>query len=116
MLRAAATEARLPFCDLQDAVAAAAAVSGPVIISVRPSDYLVTESLVVERSFIELRGSTELVQDDDGWPTGETVAGTERRIVATNPSGSDSLFVFGRPDTGSLLNDVTVRGFIFHRK
>src|SRR5437867_2704761 len=106
--------ARFPFRDLQDAVAAAALIPRPVVINVGPGDYMLTESLIVERSFIELRGSTEIVQDDDGWPTGETVPGTETRVVAANPAGSQSLFVFGSPDTGSLLNDVTVRGFIFH--
>jgi hypothetical protein len=106
--------ARFPFRDLQDAIAAAALTAGPVVIRVRPGDYVVTESLIVERSSIELRGSTKIVQDADGWPTGEIVPGTETRIVAANPSGSQSLFVFGRPETGSLQNDVTVRGFIFN--
>jgi hypothetical protein len=105
--------ARLPFHDVRDAVAAAAAASGPVIIKVRPGEYALAQPLIVERSFIELRGSTELVEDDDGLPTGEAVPGTETRILAANPGVPQSLFVVGRPDVGPLLSDVTIRGFIF---
>jgi hypothetical protein len=48
----AVTEARsFPFRDLQDA---AALIAQPVVIRVGPGDYMLTASLIVERSFIEL--------------------------------------------------------------
>jgi hypothetical protein len=105
--------ARFPFHDLQDAVLAAAATSAPVIIKVRPGEYALTQPLIVERSFMELRGSTELVEGDDGLPTGQAVPGTETRIIAATPSLSQSLFVVGRTGIGPLLRDVTISGFIF---
>ena len=104
--------ARFPYRDLHDAVTAANAVSGPVLIKVEPGDYVLAAPLLVGRS-IELRGSTELMEGDDGWPTGEAVPGTETRIIAANPGGSESLFVIGRADAG-VLDDIGVRGFVFH--
>lgn len=103
--------ARFPFHDLRDAVEAAATTSERVIIKVRPGEYVLTEPLVIERSFIELSGSTELVEGADGWPTGEAVPDTETRINAANPATSQSVFVVGQPNLGPLLSDVTIHGF-----
>ena len=79
--------ARFPLRGLQDAVAAVASVTGPVVIKVEPGDYVLADSLIIERSFIELSGSTEIVQDDHGWPTGKSVAGTETRMALRITSG-----------------------------
>jgi hypothetical protein len=73
--------ARFPYRDLHDAVAAANAVSGPVLIKVEPGDYVLAAPLLVERS-IELRGSTELMVGDDGWPTGEAHLPVTRKDAA----------------------------------
>jgi hypothetical protein len=67
--------------------------------------------LFVERS-VDLRGSTELIEDDDGWPTGDVVAGTETRIVAANAAGSQSLIVVGRSDA-AVIDGVGIKGFVF---
>ena len=103
--------ARFPFRDVQEAVAAAEATSEAVLIKVLPGDYVLTKPLVIDHA-LDLRGSTELIEGDDGWPTGDAVPGTETRIVAANPVGTQPLFVVGRGDA-SVLNDVSIEGFIF---
>jgi hypothetical protein len=82
-----------------------------VLIKVMPGDYVLAEPLLIDRS-IDLRGSSELIEGDDGWPAGDAVPGTETRIVAANPVGSQSLFVVGRADA-TVLNDISIRGFVF---
>lgn len=103
--------ARFPYRDLKDAVAAADATPDSVLIEVRPGDYVLTEPLLIDRS-LDLHGSTETIEGDDGWPTGDAAAGTEARIVAANPVGTQGLFVVGRGDA-SVMSDVSIRGFVF---
>jgi hypothetical protein len=81
-----------------------------VLIKVPPGDYVLTEPLLIDRA-LDLRGSTELIEGDDGWPTGDAVPGTETRILAANPVGTQPLFVVGRGDA-SVLNDVSIGGFV----
>jgi len=102
---------RFPYNNLPEAVAAAHATSSAVVIKVEPGDYALAEPLVIDRS-LDLRGSTEQVDSDDPWPTGEVAAGTETRIFATNPLGSQSLIVVGRSD-GGVANGVHISGFVF---
>jgi len=102
---------RFPYHDLPEAVAAAHAIAGAVVIKVEPGDYVLTEPLVIDRQ-LELRGSTEQVESDDPWPTGEVAAGTETRIYASDPLRSYSLVVVGRGD-GGVLTGVRISGFVF---
>ena len=82
--------ARFPYANLQDAVAAANPSSQSVTIRAGPGDYVLGAQLLVERP-VDLRGSNELIEDADGWPTGDVVAGTETRIVAANAAGAQRL-------------------------
>lgn len=101
-----------PFKNLPDAVAAARARQGSVVIKVEPGEYPLTTSLVIDVS-VDLRGSTEqVVHDGDPWPTGEVRPGTETRVFATGAIGSQPLVQVGRSD-GVVLNDVSIRGFAF---
>lgn len=102
---------RFPYQNLPEAVAAAQAIAGVVAIKVEPGDYALAEPLVIDRS-VDLLGSTEQVESDDPWPTGEVAAGTRTRIFATNQLGSYSLVVVGRGD-GSVLTGVRISGFVF---
>jgi hypothetical protein len=99
-----------PYSNLPEAVAAAHAVSGDVVIKVEPGDYALAETLVIDRP-LDLRGSTEQVDGDDPWPTGEVVPGTLTRVFSTNVSLAE-LIVVGRP-AAPVLSDVTIQGFIF---
>jgi Protein of unknown function (DUF1565) len=101
---------RSPYNNLADAFADARATSAAVVIRVAPGDYPVESTLVVDRS-LELRGSSVSTKDADGWPTGETAAGTETRVFSTNPALSQLLLV-GRAD-GAVMSDVSIRGFVF---
>ena len=103
--------ARLPYSKLEDAIAAANASLHPTIVKVRPGEYVLSGPLLIDQS-VDLRGSSELIQDGNGWPTGEVGGGTETRIVAANVSGSQSLIVVGRSDA-TVLENVTIRGFVF---
>jgi hypothetical protein len=100
----------LPYDTLPEAVAAAHAAPGAVVIKVEPGDYALSEPLVIERS-MDLRGSTEQVVSDDPWPSGEPAAGTETRVFSTNTSMAQLVRV-GRAD-GGILSDVSIRGFVF---
>ena len=102
--------ARFPFDNLPDAVDAARAVAGAVIIKVEPGNYALAETLVIDRS-LDLRGSTEQVDDSDSWPTGEVIAGTATRVFASNPALTQLVLV-DRGD-GTVLGDVHIRGFVF---
>ena len=101
---------RSPYGNLQDALATAGSTSADVVIKVAPGDYAVASSLVIDRS-LELRGSSVLIEDVDGWPTGDVVAGTATRVFATSSSLPQLIAVRG--GDGSVLRDVTIRGFVF---
>jgi hypothetical protein len=103
--------ARFPYRNLDDAIGAANASSERVLVKVRPGEYVLGAPLLVERP-VDLRGSTELIQGDDGWPTGDVVPDTETRIVAASAVGSQSLIVVGRSDA-NVLDDVSISGFVF---
>jgi hypothetical protein len=101
---------RRPYTNLPDAVAAARATAGAVVIKVEPGDYPLAETLLIDRS-IDLRGSTEQVDSDDPWPTGQVEPGTETRVFSTNP-GLVNMILVGRGDL-AVLNHVTISGFVF---
>ena len=101
---------RSPYNNLTDALADARTTSGGVVINVAPGDYALAETLVIDRS-LELRGSTEQVDSDDPWPTGDVAEGTETRVFSTN-SGLSQLIQVGRGDL-AVLNDVSISGFVF---
>lgn len=102
---------RFPYNNLTDALADARTTSGAVVINVAPGDYAVESSLVIDRS-LELRGSSVLIEDADGWPTGAVAAGTETRIFGTAPLGTQPLVAVGRADA-VVINDVGIHGFVF---
>lgn len=101
---------RFPFDNLPDAVDAARTVTGSVTIKVRPGDYPLAETLVIDRS-LKLSGSTEQLDGTDSWPTGEVVPGTATRVFASNPALTELVLV-GRGN-GSVLPDVNIHGFVF---
>jgi hypothetical protein len=96
--------------NLPEALAAARAAAGAVVVKVEPGDYPLAETLLIDRS-IELRGSTEQVDSDDLWPTGEVRTGTLTRVFSTNPA-LVNMIVVGRSDL-TVLRDVTITGFVF---
>lgn len=100
---------KLPYNNLPAAMAAARAVTEPVTIKVEPGDYAVAETLVIDRG-VDLRGSTELVLDDDGWPTGDVVEGTATRLFASSPTLTRVVLV-DRGDA-TVIGDVNIRGFV----
>lgn len=103
---------RSPYRTLADAVAAARARSTAVVIKVEPGDYPLTAPLVIDFA-LDLRGSTEqVVTDDDPWPSGVVVTGTETRVFATSAVGSQPLVRVGRADS-VVISDVSIRGFAF---
>ena len=102
---------RFPYDNLTDALARARTASGAVAINVAPGDYAIDSSLVIDRP-LELRGSSVLEQDDDGWPTGAVAAGTETRIRGTATLGTQPLLDVGRSDA-VVIEDVGIRGFVF---
>jgi hypothetical protein len=101
--------ARSPYNNLTDAVAGARATSGAVVIKVAPGDYALNSSLVIDRP-LEMRGSSVVTKDGDGWPTGEVAAGTETRVFSSNATLAQLIRV-GREDS-TVLSDVTIRGFV----
>ena len=103
--------AQSPYNTLADALAAARETSAAVVINVRPGDYPVGSTLVIDRP-LALRGSSVLIRDAVGWPTGEVAAGTETRIRGTASLGTQPLVLVGRADA-SVVSDVEVRGFVF---
>src|SRR5687767_3380066 len=100
-----------PYNTLAAALEAAKATSESVRIIVAPGEYAITETLTIDRS-LDLRGSTELLKDTDGWATGDAAAGTETRIVAGSSLGSQPVILVGRSDA-TVLDDVSIRGFVF---
>jgi hypothetical protein len=102
--------ALLPFNNLADAVAMARAVSGFVTVRVAPGDYLLTDTLVIDRS-IDLRGSTDQIYDADGWPTGAVVPGTATRVFS--PNGALTKLIAVDHGDGAVLRTVSIRGFLF---
>jgi hypothetical protein len=103
--------AQSPYNTLADALAAARDTSAAVVIKVRPGDYAVGSTLVVDRP-LALRGSSVLTRDAVGWPTGEVAAGTETRIHGTASLGTQPLIRVGRADA-AVIGDVEIRGFVF---
>jgi hypothetical protein len=101
--------ARFPFNNLPDAVDAARTILGPVIIQVKPGDYPLTSTLVIDRS-LELRGSSVPIYDIDSWPTGEVVPGTATRIFASN--GTLTRLVLVDHGDSTVLPDVKISGFV----
>lgn len=106
--------ARFPYNNLMDALAEARTISSAVVINVAPGDYAIESSLVIDRS-LDLRGSSVLIEDADGWPTGAVAPGTETRILGTGPLGTQPLAAVGRSD-GVVIDDVRIRGFVFEGK
>lgn len=102
--------ALLPFNNLADAVAMARAVSGFVTVKVAPGDYLLTDTLVIDRP-IDLRGSTEEILDADSWPTGSFVPGTATRVYS--PNAALTRLVAVDHGDGAVLRTVSIRGFVF---
>jgi hypothetical protein len=102
---------RFPYNNLTDALADARTTSGAVVINVAPGDYAVETSLVVDRP-LELRGSSVLIEDADGLPTGAVAADTETRIFGSGPLGTQPLVAVGRSDA-VVINDVGIHGFVF---
>lgn len=100
---------RSPFNNLPDALAAARATSA-TRVNLAPGDYALASTLVIDQP-LELRGSSVLAHDVDGWPTGEVAAGTETRVFSTNPTLAQLLLV-GRGD-GGVLSDVRIQGLVF---
>jgi len=99
-----------PYNTVEAALEAARATSGSVAINVAPGDYVISRSLVIDRS-LELRGSSVLDEDSDGLPTGDVAAGTETRIVAAAELGLQPLILVGRADA-TVLDGVSIRGFV----
>jgi hypothetical protein len=103
---------RSPFSNLPDAVDAARSAAGRVAIRVEPGDYPLVEPLLIDFP-LDLRGSTEQVVDaGDPWPTGSVVPGTQTRVYAAAPIGTQSLVNVGRTDA-TVINGVTISGFVF---
>jgi len=104
--------ARRPFVNLPEALAAARTRTGSVTIAVRPGDYPQTTSLIIDIP-VELRGSTtQVVNPDDPWPSGDVVPGTDTRVYATSTVGNQALVRVGRSD-GTVLHDVSISGIAF---
>jgi hypothetical protein len=82
--------ARLPYRKLQDAIA-----TGERVVSVqdhqsRAGEYVLRAPLLVERP-VDLRVSTELIEDLDGWPTGDVEVALRRRSSPTMAPDSAAL-------------------------
>ena len=101
-----------PFNNLVEALADARTTSETVVIRVAPGDYAIDSSLVIDRSSLDLRGSSVLIKDAHGWPTGKVAPGTRTRIVGTELLGQGPLVAVGRPD-GVVIEEVAIRGFVF---
>jgi hypothetical protein len=103
--------ARSPYDNLTDALAAASAAPSDVNVMVAPGDYPVESSLVIDRP-LELRGSSVLIEDAAGWPTGAVAAGTETRIFGTAALGIQPLVAVGRSDA-VVISHIGISGFVF---
>ncbi len=99
-----------PYRNLRPALKKAGATAGAVTIRVAPGRYVVNSTLVIDRPLL-LRGSSELVKDPDGLPTGEVLPGTETRIVAGAGLGAEPLISVGRAD-GDVISRVTIRNLV----
>jgi hypothetical protein len=100
-----------PYNNLMDALEEARTTTAAVAIKVAPGDYAIESSLVIDRS-LELRGSSVLIEDADGWPTGAVEPGTETRIFGTHALGTQPVVSVGRLD-GDVIDDVVICGFAF---
>ena len=99
-----------PYRSLPPALQKARATAGAVTVHLAPGRYVVNSTLVINRSLI-LRGSSELVNDPDGLPTGEVLPGTETLIVASAGLGAEPLISVGRAD-GVVISRVTIRNLV----
>ena len=95
---------RFPYNTLEDALAQARTTSADVVIKVAPGDYAIEEPLVIARSRIELHGSSVLVEDNEGWPTGALAPGTETRIVGTVKLGTQTAITPAHVTSHSSVN------------
>ena len=96
-----------------------------IIIRVAPGEYREDSSLYLDISNVELRGSTRLVEDENGLPRncGSGIApvpcverGTETVIAPVRPlTNGQVLLLVGptRQRAGDRLAGVTIRGFVF---
>lgn len=100
-----------PYNSMMDALADAKATPAAVVIKVAPGKYVIESQLVIDRS-LDLRGSSVLIEDPDGWPTGAVAPGSETRIVGARQLGTQSLVAVGRPD-GVVIHEVGICGFVF---
>ena len=100
---------RSPYSNLEDALAAAKGTSVEVVIKVAPGSYSVSNTLVIDRP-LQLRGSSVLIKDADGWPTGDTAPGTETRVSSSNASLAQLIQV-ARSD-GGVVSDVKIEGLV----
>ena len=100
-----------PFNNLPDALEKAKLTNASVI-QVAPGDYAIGTTLVIEQS-LDLRGSSLLVKESSGWPTGDVQSGTETRIIGTALLGTQPLVTVGRRPSGGVVNDVGISGFVF---
>jgi hypothetical protein len=101
-----------PFRNLPEAVAAARTADGRAVINVQPGDYPLVAPLLIDFPLV-LHGSTIQVDDpDDPWPTGSVVPGTQTRVFAAAPIGTQPLVSVGRTDS-TVMGGVTIRGFVF---
>lgn len=103
---------RDPYDNLTDALADAETISGAVVIEVAPGDYVIDSSLVIDRSSLELRGSSVLIKDNHGWPTGAVAPGTSTRLLGSELLGPEPLVAVSRAD-GVVVEEVGIRGFVF---
>jgi hypothetical protein len=99
-----------PFDNLPNAVDAARAIVGAVIVEVEPGDYPLASTLMIDRQ-LDLLGSTAQSAGADSWPTGEVVPGSLTRIFAADPMLTQLVVVDGGEAT--VLRDVDIRGFVF---
>ncbi|MCC7345628.1 MAG: DUF1565 domain-containing protein [Deltaproteobacteria bacterium] len=103
---------KAPFASIAEAVAAANPQGGDTV-KVAPGLYEISESVRIETPLI-LRGSNEMLSDENGWPTGEMAPGTETRLVAAAALGPAPILAVGRSDftnlSGAIVSGLTIEG------
>jgi hypothetical protein len=102
-----------PFKNLPEAVAAARTNrSGAARINVAPGRYELSQTLLIDFP-VDLRGSNQMGDGPDGWPTGQVAPGTETLIVGSAALGGGDLVQVGR-DAGPIITGaVTIRNLSF---
>lgn len=96
---------KAPFATIAEAVEMANGLGGDTI-KVAPGLYEISSTIKIEKP-LKLRGSNEIVMDENGWPTEEVIPGTETRLVDTGSLGTSSMISVGRTDL-AVLSDVTI--------